>query len=138
MGVMREIGRLGSERGRKNEERMYDSIVRVRGSVPLKWITSIRRATRTEDREGVDLIVESDVGPLYLQVKSSAAGQARFERRRRKKLIACIVVPACDEELDRRVRASLTYMRATIKKKRAMLDQKDTEHDREIEHDSDF
>jgi hypothetical protein len=40
-----------------------------------------RRASRIEDRSGIDIVVESDVGTLALQVKSSALGKERFRPR---------------------------------------------------------
>jgi hypothetical protein len=35
------------------------------------WIRKVRRARKGEDRHGVDVVVQSDVGRLFLQVKRS-------------------------------------------------------------------
>jgi hypothetical protein len=40
-----------------------------------------RLATRIEDRSGVDIVVESDVGALLVQVKSSNAGKQHLVGR---------------------------------------------------------
>jgi hypothetical protein len=45
------------------------------------WMRMARRASRIEDRSGIDIVVESDVGTLALQVKSSALGKERFRPR---------------------------------------------------------
>jgi hypothetical protein len=36
------------------------------------WMHRARPATRMEDRSGIDIVVESDVGALLVQVKSSS------------------------------------------------------------------
>lgn len=37
-----------------------------------------RHATREEDHRGIDIVLETDVGRLYLQVKSSYRGVEEF------------------------------------------------------------
>jgi hypothetical protein len=72
-----------------------------------------RRASRIEDRSGIDIVVESDVGTLALQVKSSAFGKERF-RPRPLIGIAVIVVGRTDgaEALLAKVVAELEKVRA--------------------------
>lgn len=53
---------------------------------------AIRRATREEDHRGIDAVVSSDVGNLYIQIKSSRAGRARFESRRRRSPVGVVIV----------------------------------------------
>src|SRR5271156_1710138 len=38
------------------------------------WMKTARYATREEDRHGIDIVVETDVGRLFVQVKSSQRG----------------------------------------------------------------
>jgi hypothetical protein len=45
------------------------------------WMHRARRASRIEDRSGIDIVVESDVGPLCVQVKSSVLGKEHFRPR---------------------------------------------------------
>jgi hypothetical protein len=74
------------ERGLANEARVLEAcLLRARPA----WITSARRASRMEDRSGIDVVVESDVGALPIQVKSSNWGKKHFRRR---PLIAVAIV----------------------------------------------
>jgi hypothetical protein len=76
-------------------------------------MTSARAATRTEDHDGIDVVVESDVGKLFLQVKSSRAGKVAFAERRRRAQVAVVVVKIGDslEEILRRIVGALAPAR---------------------------
>jgi len=45
-----------------------------------EWIYSGRPATHEEDSQGIDCVFETDVGQLYIQVKSTGEAVAKFER----------------------------------------------------------
>ena len=108
--VARVLGRLGNERGRANEHHALEACL-----LPTRpaWMTSARAGTRAEDHDGIDVVVESDVGKLFLQVKSSRTGKAAFAERRRRAHVAVVVVRAGDtlEEILRRVVGALAPMR---------------------------
>ena len=74
---------------------------------------SARADTRAEDHDGIDVVVESDVGKLFLQVKSSRTGKSAFAQRRRRAHVAVVVVRAGDtlEEILRRVVGALAPVR---------------------------
>ena len=89
-------GQLANERGRSNE-------VLVLGACQLPsrpaWMCAARAATREEDARGIDVVIESDIGSLYVQVKSSRRGKEAFLQRRRRAVIAVVVVrPGCTAE----------------------------------------
>jgi hypothetical protein len=73
-------GDAARERGAANEERLLAAVFGLRAGA--SWIRDARRATPEEDAVGVDVVVESDVGPLRLQAKSSAGAARRFVARR--------------------------------------------------------
>ena len=50
------------------------------------WILGARLATGAEDREGIDVVVQTDTGTFFLQVKSNREA-ARKWRNRRKTLV---------------------------------------------------
>lgn len=78
------------------------------------WLLSARHASRAEDRAGIDIVLETDVGRLYLQVKSSTRGMLGFlEKKRWRPRIAVVVVRRDDRDdvVLRRVAASVGAVR---------------------------
>jgi hypothetical protein len=94
-GVRRILGGIGLERGRGNEKRVLEAC-----QLPTrpKWMLEVRRGTRAEDHAGIDLVIESDVGKLFVQVKSSRRGKADFEEKRRSARVAVVIVRAGDSQ----------------------------------------
>jgi hypothetical protein len=82
------------------------------------WLLAARRATREEDEKGIDLVVESDVGQLQLQVKSSFHGKAKFLARRHDVRVAIVVVRPYDPEetVQSKVYSALGGMRACYRR----------------------
>jgi hypothetical protein len=76
-------------------------------------MTSARAGTRAEYHDGVDVVVESDVGKLLLQVKSSRTGKGAFAEHRRRAHVAVVVAKSGDtlEEILRRVVGALAPVR---------------------------
>ncbi len=62
-------------RGRANEQRALAILQRT--AFPA-WMKGARAGTPEEDARGIDLVVDSTVGPLYLQIKSSVRGRDKF------------------------------------------------------------
>ena len=91
--IKRLVGKLAAERGRAGERHVLAACaLRARPA----WMRSVRAATRREDHHGIDVVIESDVGKLFVQVKSSLVGKAKFERRRRSVRVVVVVVSAGD------------------------------------------
>lgn len=57
-------------------------------------------ASPSEDSRGIDIVVETDIGKLFLQVKSSAAAARKFREFRGHRHIATVVVNSV-VEIDR-------------------------------------
>jgi hypothetical protein len=112
--VWRELAR---ERGRRSEERALEA---CRSDARPSWIKTARLAARREDHAGIDVVLETDVGRLFLQVKSSEWGREKFEKRRRKADIAVIVVRSEDDDakLLAKVSEALGELRAKYRKGR--------------------
>ena len=115
--VSQQFGRIATERGRANEKRALDACV-----LPARpaWMQSVRMASREEDRDGIDLVIDSDVGKLYVQVKSSRGGKMAFLQRRRRARVAVVVVSATDspEAIQRRIVGEVGKIRAEFIKQR--------------------
>ena len=84
------LGKIGNQRGRMNEQRFSKAI----SDFPDKpsWWLSFRLATFEEDQKGIDVVVTTDVGKLFLQIKSSLRGKKKFENKQRRFPIAVVVI----------------------------------------------
>ncbi len=111
---------IARARGRRSEER---ALAACRSAARPSWIKTARPAAHDEDHAGIDLVLETDVGRLFVQVKSSMTGKAKFESVRRKHRIAVVVVRDGDSDarLLAQVSASVGALRAPWLERRAFL-----------------
>lgn len=58
-----------------------------------------RLATRIEDRSGIDVVIDSDVGQLLVQVKSSKLGKEHFRQRPLLSIAVVVVRPSDSPEV---------------------------------------
>lgn len=83
MSVIKEIGRVGFERGRNAEElvaRIVEEVL-LSGQGP-SWLNAYRRASKEEDLgRGIDAWIGTDVGNIPLQIKSSQKGVRKAQER---------------------------------------------------------
>lgn len=79
MSVRKKIGKLSHERGKQSEEAALLALYEFRDKLPL-WFMHARAATKDEDHRGVDLVVTTRIGKIYIQLKSSkkAVHEARL------------------------------------------------------------
>lgn len=110
---MRAAGKIGQWVGERNEAFAFRAVVNV---LP-KWAIFARRATPEEDALGIDIVVQTDVGALFLQVKSSRMAAREFAKKHHSQPIECIVA-GCDETT-LRGRALGALWRARIRVMRA-------------------
>jgi hypothetical protein len=87
------LDKEGRKRGRVSETRVLEALALA--SRP-EWMRAVRKASHTEDHAGIDVVVESDVGKLFVQVKSSREGKVAFLERRRTARVAVVVVRVTD------------------------------------------
>jgi hypothetical protein len=111
------LGKDAKKRGRTNEARVLEAL-----ALPARptWMLSVRKGTKSEDHAGIDVVVDSDVGKLFVQVKSSRGGKVAFLGRRRSARIAIVVVHVTDspEALLRKVVGEVGKIRAEYLKER--------------------
>ncbi|HEY4489949.1 MAG TPA: hypothetical protein VJC12_01685 [Candidatus Paceibacterota bacterium] len=115
------IGKIGQERGRINENKFFSAFSQ---GVPLpEWLYRIERASREEDYRGIDAIAHTDVGKIFVQIKSSYRAIRYFQiRRQRERLaVAFVVVNAYDspEEIRQKGLNATSEARERILQKRA-------------------
>ncbi len=70
--IASQLGREGLAVGRAGEERVLKAFLSLdlKNAVP-SWWRGIRAATRDEDARGIDHVVHTDCGDLFLQIKTS-------------------------------------------------------------------
>ncbi len=86
--------RYTDELGRSKEKMAMVAL--SKGPLPA-WIKSYRRANHQEDLQGKDIVVMTDLGEVYLQIKSSAEGCNQFMEEHPKGEIVAIMIKATDD-----------------------------------------
>ena len=114
--LYRMFGEAAQALGRANEARLLEAVEYLRER--HAWILGVRQATREEDSKGIDLVVTTDVGELYLQSKSSKTAAVDFMQKRRKLLIATVVVRGDKERVAGRALTAITDLRLVVLEKR--------------------
>jgi hypothetical protein len=90
--VRRILGQIGCERGSQNEARVFAVFSGDNPALP-GWFRSIEKASREQDQRGIDAIVHTtDVGMIYLQIKSSLAGRRKFESQSKRRWPVAVVI----------------------------------------------
>lgn len=129
------VEQTSRERGQRSEQRALEALCLE----PIHWwVEDFKPTNRRDqlDRRGVDMIVETKYGLVYLQIKASQAGARQHEKERRKlkehfpkmvlEDIVCVVVPpdedkaivrkkllrAISEEIDYRYQSSSRSIRS--------------------------
>lgn len=78
----------------------------------FRWIWSVRRATTVEDSWGIDAVVQSEIGCVWVQVKSKSREAGAFRKRARDRGydvrdMAVIVANAKENNMINRVKSEL-------------------------------
>lgn len=113
MSVASALGRTANGRGSYSERLALDAATLA--VERIDWMLSARAADNAEDRRGIDIVVESDVGALYLQVKSSRKAARDFNAEdRRAAWIEAVPVARDSATTFRRIVGALTRLRARV------------------------
>lgn len=93
--IQRIFGLVGSDLGESAEKRVDEAFCEVHeeGHFP-EWLKRWERHKKhsIEDRNGVDLTFFTDVGPIFVQIKSSRGNAIRFQNHHRGRRVICVVV----------------------------------------------
>lgn len=114
------IGKAANSRGEIAENRVEALLSELDESWPI-WVFSGRKATRGEDKSGKDFIFVTDVGKLFIQIKSSIAGVRKFKMMSSpRKMIEPVIVTADIERAEVRSRLidALYLLRARVFERR--------------------
>ncbi len=94
-GIYRALDTVGMQLGGRAEElveRIFGEAEK-NGKLP-EWLYSWKRsvANSTVDRDGIDFTFMTDLGPIFIQIKGSAAGRRKFNFQPRKCPIRVAVI----------------------------------------------
>lgn len=120
--VVSLLGRLGQERGLRNEQRVVNAFSDLCSKPP--WFAKIEKSEKELDRKGIDVVVYTDdVGKLFLQVKSSRQGKEKFISKYFRKPIGIVVINHLDSDdtIRRKVLHELNKLRLLFLEKRGSI-----------------
>lgn len=78
-------------RGLWTEERFLNAIKNSNGNTPA-WFKDISKSTKEDDQRGIDFIVQTTSGNIFIQIKSSEYGARKFIRNKKKNLRILVLV----------------------------------------------
>jgi len=76
--ISRIFSETAEELGHNNEKRVVDAYKETGADIP-EWIRDVRIGTPEEDKIGIDLIFDTDIGGIFVQVKGSNIGVHNFK-----------------------------------------------------------
>ena len=97
LSIMRKIEK---NRGFQTEEKFIRAIENGNGDNP-SWYKGISWATKKEDQKGIDFIVHTLFGDVFVQIKSSETGANKFLNKKKKqylKIVLLVIKRDYDEE----------------------------------------
>lgn len=108
--ILKILEKTERSRGFWTEERFLRAIENANGNAPC-WFKGISRSTREEDGKGIDFVIHTTVGNIFIQIKSSEAGANKFFKKiklkRLKNIIVLVIKIDYDEEKIRNMSFSL-------------------------------
>lgn len=97
--LQRLFGQIALELGDGAERRVDEALkeAQSKGTLPswlIDWVWQEKFSAM--DKRGIDFMFRTDVGPIFLQVKSSRRNAREFEREHPNGAIITVVVNVCD------------------------------------------
>jgi hypothetical protein len=110
--LSRIFSQTAEELGHNNEKRVVEAYTKTDGAhyaeeIP-PWIQSVRLGTKEEDKIGVDVVFNTEIGAIFVQVKGCALGVHNFNLQHSRtrahiKVISVIIYPAYSPDTIRRI-----------------------------------
>ena len=126
MSIKYELRKLARDRGQENERRFIAALTSNNDCMLPLWLRSVRCATKDEDHHGIDAVLETDVGKIFFQVKSSQRGAEKHRRRRRRihTIVMVVRVGMSDENIRKYALAEAQTYREKLLAERTYLSEK--------------
>ena len=101
--VLNLLRKTEKSRGFWTEERFMRAIENSNGNAP-DWLKGISKSTKEEDQKGIDFIIHTSFGNIFVQVKTSENGANIFKKRKRNfRIIVLVIKINYDEEKIRNI-----------------------------------
>lgn len=96
------LGKTERSGGFLTEDRFFNAIKNANGSAP-HWYKDITKTDEKMDRKGIDFIIHTSYGNIYVQTKSSERGAKKFLkqakiRKSKYRIIELVIKSSCKEE----------------------------------------
>lgn len=75
----------GTRKGRENERRVIEALKVLRSDPWFWWLWDVRPCTPREDARGIDAVLTSEIGNIWVQVKTKGREAQRFRKRGRER-----------------------------------------------------
>lgn len=110
---------LSLERGRVSEQRFKDVIISsIERKIAPERIKGLRQSTSKEDKKGIDWWIDTDIGPIQVQVKSSKKGAQVGRKKSREENIERIVLSVNPKESNEELLAKVIIAVDEIRQER--------------------
>ena len=112
--VFKILENIQKSRGFQNEERFMRAIENGNGNNP-NWYNGVSKATTEQDQRGIDFIIHTSFGNIFVQIKSSEMGAKKFLNKPRNqnfRIVVLVIKNDYDEENIRSI--SFTAIQAEI------------------------
>ncbi len=111
------IDHLSTERGLQAEEKVKRIFCKERKATWPVWLYGVRKGYEEEDHHGIDFVARTDIGDIFIQIKSSESGALNFKNHPKyNPLTALVVIKARDDE-----KVVSTKVISTLSRKRMLM-----------------
>lgn len=108
--IRRAFEKIGYQRGAFSESLAKVALKNLTESVD--WITNFRKADEKEDKKrGIDFVIETDVGNIFLQIKSSQTGKESSLKKHPRIPVVVIDKNESLEEIQRKITETISTER---------------------------
>lgn len=112
--VLKILENIQRSRGFQTEEKFMRAIENGNGNNP-DWYNGVSKATNEQDQKGIDFIIHTIFGNIFVQIKSSEAGAKKFLNKLRNQNFRIVVLVIKNDYNEENIRSiSFTAMQAEI------------------------
>lgn len=112
--VLKILENIQRSRGFQTEEKFMRAIENGNGNNP-DWYNGVSKATNEQDQKGIDFIIHTIFGNIFVQIKSSEAGAKKFLNKLRNQNFRIVVLVIKNDYNEENIRSiSFTAIQTEI------------------------
>ena len=112
--IFKVLKNIQRSRGFQTEKKFMRAIENGNGNNP-DWYNGVSKATIEQDQRGIDFIVHTSFGDIFIQIKSSQTGANKFLKKTKKQKVRIIVLVIKNDYNEENIRSiSFTAIQAEI------------------------